>query len=551
MASSSDTKEPGQAPVGGMSVPEQLFGPDGPFAQMLKANPMDWMQQSLEFYRTMFEIAAGTSKVAPDPRDWRFKHETWNSNPLYKRLAQSYLAMTEAVEAMIPDDLEGDAKARAELATAIVTSAFSPTNTLLGNPAALEKAVETKGQSLVKGFRHMVDDWVNNGGMPNQVDDSGFEVGKNLAVTPGKVVRTADMYELIQYRPTTDEVYAVPTLVIPPQIGRYYFTDLAKGRSFQEYSVSQGMQQFVISWRNPTPEQRDWSLDDYVEAAIEAMETVAEITGQEKINVVAFCAGGILSSIALAYLANKGREIANTFTLCVTMLNFDNDAAIGSFKLGPMLAVAKAQSQMKGVLGGQDLHKVFTWLRPNDLVWNYWVNNYLMGDTPPAFDILAWNKDCTNMAARLHRDFLAIFKENSLAQQGRHEALGEPIDLSKIICDNFVVGAVTDHITPWKGCYLATKYLGGDSMFALSNGGHVAALVNPPDNPKAHHFLAPAAAPDADSWLESAEKMPGSWWKGWAEWCGPRSGERIPAPKRLGSKKHPPGVDAPGTYVLQ
>jgi polyhydroxyalkanoate synthase subunit PhaC len=218
MASSSDTKEPGQAPVGGMSVPEQLFGPDGPFAQMLKANPMDWMQQSLEFYRTMFEIAAGTSKIAPDPRDWRFKHETWNSNPLYKRLAQSYLAMTEAVEAMIPDDLEGDAKARAELATAIVTSAFSPTNTLLGNPAALEKAVETKGQSLVKGFRHMVDDWVNNGGMPNQVDDSGFEVGKNLAVTPGKVVRTAEMYELIQYRPTTDEVYAVPTLVIPPQI---------------------------------------------------------------------------------------------------------------------------------------------------------------------------------------------------------------------------------------------------------------------------------------------------------------------------------------------
>lgn len=530
---------------------DSLLGPDGPFATFMKSNPMNIMQQSMEFYGKLFEIAAGTSTIQPDPRDARFKDETWQANPFYHKLSQAYLAMTQAVEAMIPDDLEGDSKARAELATAIVTSAFSPTNTLLGNPAAMKRAVETKGQSLTKGFKNMVDDWINNGGMPNQVDDSGFEVGKNLAVTPGKVVRKEEMYELIQYQPTTAEVYAIPTLVIPPQIGRYYFTDLAPGRSFQEYSVSQGMRQFVISWRNPTADQRDWSLDDYVEAAVEAMETVAEITGQKKINVLAFCAGGILSSIALAYMAAKGRDIANTFTLCVTMLNFDNDASIGSFKLGPMLAIAKAQSQMKGVLGGQDLYKVFTWLRPNDLVWNYWVNNYLMGDTPPAFDILAWNKDCTNMAARLHSDFLKIFKENSLARQGEHVALGVPIDLGKITCDNFVVGAVTDHITPWKGCYLATKYLGGESTFALSNGGHVAALVNPPTNPKSYHFIGPATAPDADSWQESATKAPGSWWKGWAEWAGSRSGERIKAPKALGSKAYPPGADAPGDYVRQ
>ncbi len=530
---------------------DKLLGPDGPFATFMKADPANLMQQTMGFYKNLFEIAAGSSTIAPDARDARFKDEMWQSNPFYHKLSQAYLAMTEAVEAMIPDDLEGDSKARAELATSIVTSAFSPTNTLLGNPAAMKKAVETKGQSLTKGFKNMVDDWINNGGMPNQVDDSGYEVGKNLAVTPGKVVRKAEMYELIQYTPTTDEVYEVPTLVIPPQIGRYYFTDLAPGRSFQEYSVSQGMRQFVISWRNPTAEQRDWSLDDYVEAAVEAMETVAEITGQEKINVLAFCAGGILSSISLAYLAAKGRDIANTFTLCVTMLNFDNDASIGSFKLGPMLAIAKAQSQMKGVLGGQDLYKVFTWLRPNDLVWNYWVNNYLMGDTPPAFDILAWNKDCTNMAAQLHSDFLKIFKENSLATQGEHVALGQPIDLSTITCDNFVVGAVTDHITPWKGCYLACNYLGGESTFALSNGGHVAALVNPPSNPKSYHFIAPATAPDADSWHETATKTPGSWWKGWAEWVAPRSGKRIAAPKKLGSKKHKPGTDAPGEYVHQ
>jgi poly[(R)-3-hydroxyalkanoate] polymerase subunit PhaC len=551
MATTSDPKEQAEAPVSALTVPEQLLGPDGPFANLLKANPMDWMQQGMEFYRTLFEIAAGTSTITPDPRDWRFQHETWTKNPLYRRLAQAYLALTEAVEAMIPDDLEGDAKARAELATAIVTSAFSPTNTLLGNPAAMLKAIDTKGDSLAHGFRNLVDDWLNNGGMPSQVDDSQFKVGKNLAVTPGKVVHKTEMFELIQYAPSTETVYPIPVLVIPPQIGRYYFTDLAPGRSFAEYAVAQGMQQFVISWRNPGPDQRDWTLDDYVAAAIEAMETVAEISGQKKINIVAFCAGGILTSIALAHLAAKGREIANSLALCVTMLNFDTDAAIGSFRLGAMLSVARAQSKMKGILPGEDLHKVFTWLRPNDLVWNYWVNNYLMGDAPAAFDILAWNKDSTNMAGALHGDFLKIFKENPLVKQGCHVALGEPIDLSKITCDNFVVGAVTDHITPWKGCYLACKYLGGTSTFALSNGGHVAALVNPPDNPKAHHFLGLATAPDADTWLESAEKKSGSWWKGWAEWCAERNGERVKAPKQLGSKKHPPGVAAPGTYVLQ
>lgn len=530
---------------------EALFGAEGPFAAFMKTGPMALMQQGVDFYRQLFAIAAGTSTLEPDARDWRFQDEAWKTNPFYSKLAQTYLALTQAVEAMIPDDLEGDAKARADLAAAIVTSSFSPTNTLIGNPAALNRAIETKGGSLAKGFRNMVDDWLNNGGMPNQVDDSGFEVGRNLAVTPGKVVRRTEMYELIQYAPTTATVRAIPVLVVPPQIGRYYFTDLAPQRSFQEYAVGQGFQQFVISWRNPSPEQRDWGLETYAEAALEAMRTVAEITGQEKINVVAFCAGGILSSIVLGYLAAAGDDLINSFCLCVTMLNFENDASIGSFRLPAVLSVAQAQSKMKGVLGGQDLSKVFAWLRPNDLVWNYWVNNYLMGDTPAAFDILAWNKDSTNMAARLHADFLELFKQNSLVKQGEYRALGRPIDLSKITCDSFVVGAVTDHITPWKACYQACGYLGGDSMFALSNGGHVAALVNPPGNPKAYHILGPATAPDADAWHEAAVRTPGSWWEGWAKWCGERSGKRIPAPKQVGSKAFPPGADAPGEYVRQ
>lgn len=533
-------------------LPRSLFGLQGPFADYFRSvDPFSLMKQSADLYRNLFDIALGKGTIEPDARDWRFKDEAWTKNPFYRRLSQAYLAMTEAVEGMIPEGLEPDEKNRAELAADIVTSAFSPTNTLIGNPAALMKAIETKGDSLTKGFRNLVDDWLNNEGMPAQVDDSKFEIGKNLAVTPGKVVHKTEMFELIQYEPAADTVYEIPSLLIPPQIGRYYFTDLAPGRSFAEYAVSQGLNHFVVSWRNPQPEQRDWGLDRYIEAALEAVETVAAITGRPKINLISFCAGGILASIVSGYLAAKGKDTINTLALCVTMLNWKVDASIGAFRFPAALSVAKAQSEMKGVLPGGDLHKVFTWLRPNDLVWNYWVNNYLMGETPAAFDILAWNKDSTNLPAQLHKDFMQIFKENKLVEPGQFIAMGEPIDLGKITCDNFIVGAVTDHLTPWKACYQSCTFLGGDSTFALSNGGHVAALVNPPSNPKAYHLVAPGTAPTADEWMESAKKVSGSWWQGWVEWVGPRSGERIASPRKLGAKAYPPLADAPGTYVRQ
>ena len=233
------------------------------------------------------------------------------------------------------------------------------------------------------------------------------------------------------------------------------------------------------------------------------------------------------------------------------MIDFNTDASLGAFRLPTMLTVAKAQSSMKGVLPGSDLHKIFSWLRPNDLIWNYWVNNYLMGEEPAPFDILAWNNDSSNMPAQLHKDFLAMFEANSLIEPGGYEVLGQRISLADIACDKFVVGAVTDHLTPWKGCYQSQTKIGGTTMFALSNGGHVAALVNPPGNPKAYHFIAPAKAASGDEWLESAEKLPGSWWESWTKWCGERSGALVAAPKALGSKKFPAIADAPGTYVKQ
>ena len=530
----------------------RLFGADGPFATAMRSfDPAAMMQQSMDLSRSMFQIAMGTSEIAPDKRDWRFKDDAWTSNPFYHRISQAYLAMSDAVEAMIPEDLNWEDKARAQLAASIVTSSFAPTNTLLGNPAAINKTIETGGSNLVKGFKAFLDDLQNNGGMPRQVDATPFEVGRNMAVTPGKIVLRTEMFELIHYKPSTDQVHALPVLLVPPQIGRYYFTDLTPGRSFAEYVVSQGLQYFAISWRNPSPDERAFGMEGYVAAVIEAMEAIMAITAQPKVNMVGFCAGGITTAITAACLAAKGRDLVNSFTLCVAMIDFDNDASLGAFRLPAMLTVAKAQSSMKGVLPGSDLSKIFAWLRPNDLIWNYWVNNYLMGEEPAPFDILAWNNDSSNMAAQLHKDFLNIFDNNLLIEPGAYEVLGAPVDLSEVTCDMFIVGAVTDHLTPWKACYKSARLIGGERTFALSNGGHVAALVNPPGNPKAYHFIAPAAPEDADQWLESAEKLTGSWWESWTKWCGARSGDLVSAPKALGSKKFIPLMDAPGEYVKQ
>ncbi len=527
-------------------APEQMIAD---LAQAKKSNPL--MTAGLDFLKELTSIAVGSSTITPDAKDGRFKDKAWSENPIYRRWGQAYLAMTEAVEKMIPDDLSAESKARAQLAASIVTSTLAPTNILIGNPAALAKTWDTKGSNLSKGFKNFLKDLKDNGGMPAQVDDSGFEVGKNLAMTPGKIVLRAPMFELIQYAPSMAQIHEVPVLLIPPQIGRYYFTDLSPGRSYAEYVVAQGLNYFAISWRNPSPAERDWGFEEYFAAAHEALQAVAEISGHPKVNVVGFCAGGILSGILAAWLKARKIDLINTLTLCVTMLNFKSEAALGAFRLPTMLSVAKARSEAKGILAGEDLSKLFTWLRPNDLVWNYWVNNYLMGDSPPAFDILAWNKDSTNMPAKLHKDFLELFESNALIEPGRYAIAGEAIDLSTIDCDAFVVGAITDHLTPWKACYDAVHLLSGETTFALSNGGHIAALVNPPGNPKAWTKLGVAVPGDADIWEPTAEKRIGSWWESWTVWVGKRSGKMVAAPKSLGSAAHLPVGDAPGQYVRE
>ena len=402
-----------------------FFAADGPFATLLKSvDPKLMFAQGVDLTKTMFAIAAGKSDIAPDGRDPRFKHDAWNTNPAYKRLAQTYLATAQAVEKMIPDDLSLENKQRAELAASIVTTAMAPTNTLMGNPAAMEKTFETGSVNLIKGLGAFLDDIKNNGGLPKQVDKTKFEVGGNLAMTPGKVVLRHEMFELIHYVPSTAKVHEIPVLLIPPQINRYYFTDLAPGRSFAEYVVGQGLQYFAVSWRNPGPDQRDWDLDKYADAALAAIAAVAEITGEDRFNLVGFCAGGVTSAMVLSYLAAKGKSKVNSLALCVTMLDFKVDASLGAFRLPAMLDVVKGQAAKKGILPGSELGKVFTWLRPNDLVWNYWVNNYLMGEPPAAFDILAWNNNSTNLPAGLLRGLPRPVREQHAGRAGQDQGAG-------------------------------------------------------------------------------------------------------------------------------
>ena len=306
----------------------------------------------------------------------------------------------------------------------------------------------------------------------------------------------------------------------------------------------------MLSWRNPTKDQSDWSLDTYAGRVLSAVDEVREITGQDSVNLIGFCAGGILSAVALNRLAASGERTVHSASYAVTLLDFGGENPINTFSSLPVLSLAKWSSKRKGVIDAHAMGSAFTWMRPNDLVWNYWVNNYLMGEDPPVFDILAWNADGTSLPARLHAQFLDIFGKNPLPMACARTYLDTPLDLRTIDVPTFVVGARNDHLTPWRGTYRTTELTSGPSTFVLSNAGHIASLVNPPGNPKASFLTGPAAGEvDADTWHEGAVQQPGSWWEPWVAWTVENAGADVPAPATLGSKAHPPMYDAPGRYV--
>jgi polyhydroxyalkanoate synthase subunit PhaC len=492
----------------------------------------------------------GRSTVTPHKGDRRFADPAWVSHPFYRRLGQAYLTVERAIGDAVEDaDIDWSTRERARFAAGILASGLAPTNTLVGNPTALKHAFDTGGVSLVRGGRNLLGD-LRNTRMPRQVDASPFTVGENVGATPGEVVFRNEVLEIIQYTPTTPTVRTVPLLIVWSVINRHYILDLGKDRSFLEYAVARGLQVFVTSWRNPTAEHADWNLDTYAQALLDATDAIREITGSEQIGTVGLCAGGQLLAAVMAHLQGAGddRVAHAAFGVSQIDMSVPNVAALA---LHPALTgVTRVATEATGVVDGRAIAAVFSWLRPTELVWNQWVNNYLMGKDAPQFDILAWNNDTTRVPGALQRDLLRIAMDNLLAAPGGLNLLGTPVDLGAVTADTYVVGAETDHLVPWQGAYRSTQLIGGDSTFVLSGGGHIQHLVNPPGNPKAHFRTGPVAE-HADAWLEGSSQQAGSWWPNWADWAVARSGEERPAPKRLGSRRNKPIEPAPGRYVME
>ena len=482
--------------------------------------------------------------------DKRFADPTWTDNPAFFAVRQAHLAASRLVNDLLAAGA-GDAidDAKAAVATGFLLDALAPTNFLLTNPAALKRALETAGVSVAAGAGHFVDDLLNNGGRPRQVDTRSFRLGENLAATPGKIVFRNDLMELIQYAPQTPKVRAVPVLASPPWINKYYVMDLAPGRSFLEWAVQHERTVFAISYRNPDSSMRGVTLDDYlINGPREALDVIGDITGAPKIDIIGLCLGGALTSMLAAYLAEKGDDRIGSITLLNTLLDYSEPGVLGTFTDEKTVARLERKMAAEGVLEGSQMAGTFDILRANDLIFNYVVTNWLMGREPPAFDILAWNGDSTRMPAAMHSFYLrSLYMRNELAR-GELELVGQRLSLSAVTNDTYVVGAINDHIVPWHASYKTGGLIGGTVRYVLSSGGHIAGIVNPP-GPKAWYEAADCAGAGPEAWRRENSKHKGSWWEDWTAWSDARAGELVKPPP-MGSKQHRAVADAPGDYVL-
>ena len=486
----------------------------------------------------------------PLAKDKRFADPTWRDNPAFFAIGQAYFTGVELANDLLAagrGDRMTDAKAR--LASDLILAALAPTNYLATNPAALKRAFETGGASVVAGTRNFLDDLRHNRGMPRQVDTTPFEIGRNLAATPGKVVFRNDLMELIQYAPQTPQVRSVPVLASPPWINKYYIMDLAPGRSFLEWAITHERTVFAISYRNPDPSMSGVTLDDYlVHGPQTALDVITDITGAPKIDIIGLCLGGALTAMLAAYLAATGDPRLGSITLLNTLLDYSEPGVLGAFTDELTVARLERQMQEQGVLEGRQMATTFDALRPNDLIFNYVVSNWLLGQDPPAFDILAWNSDNTRMPATMHAFYLrSLYLRNELAK-GLMEIKGQRLSLADVSNDVYVVGAINDHIVPWPASYKTTGLMGGDARYVLSSGGHIAGIVNPPGPKPWYEVAKPPNPADSRQWREGAERYIGSWWEDWAKWAGRRASRRVEPPP-MGSEKYPALADAPGSYV--
>ena len=498
-------------------------------------------------------LVVGRQAAAPvsaAKADKRFADQAYVENPLYFLLAQQYLLSNQLVtELLDAANLDAAQDTKARFAAKFILDAMAPTNTFGGNPAAIRQAFDTGGKSLFRGAKNMLGDLRHNGGWPSQVDSSGFEVGVNMAATPGAVIYRSDLIEVIQYEPQVKRVHSVPLLFCPPWINKYYIMDLAPGKSLIEWAVQHGHTCFAISYRNPDASMRDLGFADYLkQGVLDAVRVVREVTGASEVNTLSVCLGGTLTAIGLALNAAVGDHSIKSATFLNTHTDFSVPGALGTFTDEATIAGLEKQMAKQGFLDSGKMAHTFDALRANDLVFGYVVNNWLLGKKPPAFDLLVWNKDSTRMPAKMHSQYLRSCYLNNEFSRGELEIDGQKLDMGKIDCDTYVLAAVDDHIVPWVSGYKTTQLLGGNSRFVLSTSGHIAGIVNPP-GPRPKHWTNDEYPADPQEWKARAQLQDGTWWDDWTIWIAKQGGPMVAAPRRLGSDAHPAIEPAPGSYV--
>lgn len=490
--------------------------------------------------------------ISPEPGDKRFAAREWRENAYYDYLKQSYLLATRHLTELAESaELDERSKERLRFAVRQWCDAMCPANFAATNPAVLRQAMESTGESLTQGLANLIAD--TRKGRVSQTDESAFEVGRNLAMTPGEVVYENELIQLIQYTPATPEVGARPLVMVPPCINKFYILDLQPSNSFVRHAVEQGHTVFMVSWRNVGAEQGHFTWDDYLEKGIfTAFEVAREITQSKSVNALGFCVGGTLLGAALSVLAQKNQDLVASVTFLATMLDFEAPGQVRVFIDEPTLAAREAAIGKGGILPGKDLAFAFNTLRANDLIWSYVVNNYLLGGAPAAFDLLYWNADSTNLPGPMYCTYVrATYLENRLCVPGAVTNCGAPVDFGRVDLPAFILATREDHIVPWKAAYRSTQLLGGEKTFVLGASGHIAGVVNPASSGKRSHWVAKETPADAEAWFGAAEERKGSWWPLWSQWLEQFKGGTQKAPTRAGSAKHRAIEPAPGRYVKQ
>lgn len=513
--------------------------------------------ETLKYWSEAQNALLGGERTAPPsvdkPQDRRFKNPLWESHPFFRQAKQQYLLNVEIMENSVRNlkGLSEKEQRQVDFFTRQILDLYSPANFLATNPDALEKAVETEGQSLIDGLENLVRDLEANHGelSVTLADPNAFEVGVNIATTPGAVVFQNRMFQLIQYAPTTEKVHKVPLVIFPPWINKFYILDLKEKNSLIKYAVDQGFTVFVVSWVNPDESYRDVGFDEYVKDGLfKAVDVAKQITGEEQVNVIGYCIAGTLLTIALAHMAAHDDKSIKSATYFTAMTDFEEAGDLGVFIDDGFLAGIEREVDEKGYLSHRFMSRTFSYLRANDLVYGPAIRSYMMGEAPPAFDLLFWNGDSTNLPAKMAKEYLSgLYRDNKLSK-GQFEVFGEQLDMGKIKTPLYVIATRSDHIAPWKPSFTGLNKTSGTKKFVLAQSGHIAGIVNPANGGKYGHWTNRASPRDLDKWFENSEFHNESWWGDWSRWLARRSGKKIAA-RTPGNKDYPVIEAAPGSYV--